>query len=130
MKSLQTFGSSPFIDQSYFHNDGAQLYLIFQPIRQTITTFSGLSDTVSKWKSKGLSNGNIEPPFTTNKSLSLKQVWMHNFKIRLRFTGRCLRQEFATFTSNNVINLFIVYELDRWPQDLNAKLTLKDCLEL
>ena len=27
-----------------------------------------------------------------------------------------------------VVNLFIVYELDRWSQDLNAKFTLKDCL--
>ena len=26
------------------------------------------------------------------------------------------------------MNLFIVYELDRCSQDLNAKLTLKDCL--
>ena len=27
-----------------------------------------------------------------------------------------------------VVNLFIVYELDRWSQDLNTKFTLKDCL--
>ena len=29
---LQTYDSSLFIGQSYFSNDGAQLYLIFQPI--------------------------------------------------------------------------------------------------
>ena len=29
---------------------------------------------------------------------------------------------------NNVVNLVIVYELDTWSQDLNAKFTLKDCL--
>ena len=53
---------------------------------------------------------------------------MNNSRIRLTFTRSCLRQEFATFTPNNVINLFIVSELDRWSQDLNAKFSLKDCL--
>ena len=43
---LQTFNSCLFIGQSYFNNDGAQLFLIFQPIYKTISTFSGLSDTI------------------------------------------------------------------------------------
>ena len=57
-----------------------------------------------------------------------KLVWMDNSKIRLTFTRSCLKQDFATLTPNNVVNLFIVYELDRWSQDLNAKFTLKDYL--
>ena len=57
LKKLQTFDSSFLIGQSYLKNDGAQLYLIFQPIYKTITIFSGLKDTISEWKSKGLSNG-------------------------------------------------------------------------
>ena len=57
-----------------------------------------------------------------------KLVWMNNSKIRLTFTRSCLKQDFATLTPNNVVNLFIVYELDRWSQDLNAKFTLKDYL--
>ena len=52
---------------------------------------------------------------------------MNNSKIRLRITGSCLKQDKATFTQNNVVNLIIVYELDRWSQDLNAKFRLKDC---
>ena len=47
--------------------------------------------------------------------------------MRLKFTGSCLKQDKASFTPNNV-NLFIVYELDRWSQDLNATFSLKDCL--
>ena len=39
---VQTQNSSLFIFQSYFNNDGARLYLIFQPIYKTITTFSGM----------------------------------------------------------------------------------------
>ena len=65
--------------------------------------------------------------FTANKSPSPKLVWMNNSKIRLTFTGSCLRQEFATFTLYNVVNWFIVYKLDKWSQHLNAKFTLKDC---
>ena len=64
--------------------------------------------------------------FTANKSLSPKLVRMNNSRIRLRFTGSCLRQEFATFTPNNAVNLFIMYELDRWSQDLTVKFNLKD----
>ena len=56
LKKLQTFDSSLFIGQSYFNKDGAQIHLIFQPIRKTIITFSGLKDTISDWESKGLPN--------------------------------------------------------------------------
>ena len=52
-KKLQTFDSSLFIGQSYFNNDGAQLYLIFQPICKTVTTFSGLPNIILQWESKG-----------------------------------------------------------------------------
>ena len=34
----------------------------------------------------------------------------------------------STFTPNNVVNLYIVYELNIWSQNLNAEFTLKDCL--
>ena len=53
---------------------------------------------------------------------------MNNSRIRLEFKGNCLKQDKAPFTPNNVVNLFIVYELYRWSKDLNAEFTLKDCL--
>ena len=74
LKKLQAFESSFFVGQSYLNNDGAQLYLIFQPIRKTITTFSGLPDTFSKWESNGLSNEKLKLSHTTNESLSPKLV--------------------------------------------------------
>ena len=50
---------------------------------------------------------------------------MSNSKIRLRLTWSCLKQEDnAAYTPNNVVNLYIVYELDRWSQDLNANLEM------
>ena len=74
-KKLQTFDSSLFIAKIYFNNDGAQLYLIFQPIYKTITTFPGLPDTISEWESKRFSNAKIMPPYTTSKTLSSKLEW-------------------------------------------------------
>ena len=65
-KKLQTFDSSLFIGQSYFNNDGAQLYLIFQPIYKTISIFSGLPT-----KSQ---NGNLRDCQMKNFSLLLQQV--------------------------------------------------------
>ena len=70
----------------------------------------------------------MKPRYTASKNLSPKLVMMNSSKIRLRFTGSCLKQDKATFTPNNIVNLFIVYELNRWSQNLNAKFTLKDCL--
>ena len=53
---------------------------------------------------------------------------MNKSRIRLRFTGSCLRQELATFILNSTLNLCIAYELNIWTQDLNAEFTLKGCL--
>ena len=54
---------------------------------------------------------------------------MNSSRIRLEFKGSCLKQEGrAAFTPENVVNLYIVYELNMWSQDLNAEFILKDCL--
>ena len=69
------------------------------------------------------------PPYTAKKSLSSKLAWMNNSRTRLEFKGCCLKQDDkTTFTPNNIVNLFIVYELNRWSKDSNAEFTLKDCL--
>ena len=61
---------------------------------------AGFIDTIVEWKSKGLSSN-----------------WLG-----------LLMQDIVTFTPWNVVNSFIVYELDRWTKDLNVEFTLKDCL--
>ena len=64
-----------------------------------------------------MSNEKFRLAYTTNKILSLKLQW-NKYKLRLRFEGSCLKQEHAT----PVVNLFIVYELDSWPRDLDTDL--------
>ena len=46
-----------FIGQSYFFNDVAQLYLIFQPLYYTL--WSSSTGKFVSWKSKGLSTENL-----------------------------------------------------------------------
>ena len=66
--------------------------------------------------------------YTANKSVTPKLIW-NNSRIRLKFEGSCLKQEDKTpFPPNNVVNLFIVYELDTGSRDLNTDFALKDCL--
>ena len=89
---------------------------------------SGLTDTIIKWESKGLSNKKIRSPITANYIFSPEFVWMNNSRIKVRLKRRCLKQDKVTFTSRNVVTLFILYELDTWLQDLNADFTLKECL--
>ena len=63
--------------------------------------------------------------YKVNKIISPKLQW-NKSRLRLRFEGSCLKQEDTTpITPNNVVNLFIVYELDTWSQDLNVDFTLK-----
>ena len=47
LKKLQTFDSSFFIGQSYFNNDGAQSYLIFQPLYYTLKILGDTEQTGS-----------------------------------------------------------------------------------
>ena len=73
-------------------------------------------------------NEKFKPPYTANKSLSQKLI-QNESRIRLRFEGSCLKQEYkALFTPKNLVNLFIVYELDKQSKNVNAEFTLKDCL--
>ena len=77
-----------------------------------------LTDATVEWKSKVLSNEKIKCPFTANHILSPVFVWMNNSKIRIRFTGSCLKQDKVTVNPRIVVNLFIFYELVAWLLDL------------
>ena len=46
-KKLQTFDSNLFISQSYFNNNGAQIYLILQPLYYTLKRLDDTEKVVS-----------------------------------------------------------------------------------
>ena len=51
----------------HFDGDGAQNYLVFQPI---LKYFTLNSNRITKWKLKGLSNESLEVVSTSNSTLN------------------------------------------------------------
>ena len=124
LKKLKTFDSSYFIGKSHFEEDGVQNYLVFQPI---IRYFKIITNTkyISSWQSKGLSDETIKPPATSDKSLN-SQVSYFGTKARLEFRGSCLKQDKSTFNHGKIVNIYIVYELDK--TYVKTHPTLVNCL--
>ena len=54
----------------------------------------------------------IEPPTTSNKILNPSLDYVGT-KIRVKFNGDCLKQEKITFNHGKIVNINIVYEIER-----------------
>ena len=108
MNKLKTFDSSYFIGKSHFE-DGSLNYLVFQPIIRYFKVITN-TDYISSWKSKGLSAESIKPPTTSDNSVTPKLNYYSN-KVRVKFTGSCLKQPKISYTYEKVVNICIVYEL-------------------
>ena len=104
-KNLQTCDSSFFIGQSYFFNNGAQLYLIFQPLYYTLKNLADTKEFIL-WRSKGLSTEKLTAPITADNSLYPSIEWYENSNFCLIFKASCLKQKKTTFTFPNTINYF------------------------
>ena len=109
MNKLKNFDSSYFVGKSHFEEDGTQNYFVFQPIHRHFTLITN-TNHISSWKSKGLSNESIKPPTTSDNSLNPRLSY-YGTKIRVQFTGSCLKQPKFTFTHKKIVNIYIVYEL-------------------
>ena len=62
--------------------------------------------------SKGLSNENITPSSTRNNFLSPSLNYLGT-KIRIKFSGSCLKQDKITYTHGKIVNIYIVNKLKR-----------------
>ena len=69
------------------------------------------TDYVSSWKSKRLSIETIKLPATSDNSLTPALSYYDN-KVRVKFTGSCLKQRTLRYHHENIVNIYIVYELD------------------
>ena len=65
---------------------------------------------ISSRKSKGLSAESIKPPRTSDNSL-IPELNYIDYKIRVKFTGSCLKQPKMIYAHKKVANIYIVYEL-------------------
>ena len=95
LNKLKTFDSGYFIGKNHFEEDRTQNYLVFQPIFRysKINTAINVAVYVLSWKSKGLSDETVKPPSTSCNSLTPALSYYHASKIRVKFTGSCLKQD-------------------------------------
>ena len=75
---------SYFAGKNYFEEDGAQNYLVFQPISRY---FKINRKYILSWKSKGLSDETITPYATSSLTSLIDQ---YGTKVRLKFNRSCL----------------------------------------
>ena len=67
LKKLKAFDSSYYNGKNYFDEDDIQNYIVFQSI---LKYFTLNSSWITKWKSKGLSNENLEVVSTSSNTLT------------------------------------------------------------
>ena len=77
-------------------------------------------------KSKGLSDESIKPPSTPNKMLN-PYVNYVGTKARVKFNGDCLKQEKITFDHGKIVNIYIVYEIEK-SVSISSYPALENCL--
>ena len=108
---MKAFGLSYFIGKNHFEEDGAQNYLVFQPIVGyfKVNTIIYVANYVLSWKCKGLSVEGIKTPATSDNSLTPALSSDDDFKVRVKFTGNCLKQSKISYTHEKVVNIYIVY---------------------
>ena len=123
MNKLKTFDSSCFIGKSHFEEDGVQNYLVFQPVCRYFKTDSFYH--ISSWTSKGLSNESIKPPSPPNNFVSPSLTYLVT-KIRVKFS--CLKQDKITYTHGNIVNIYIVYEINKKDNTVISNPKLENCL--
>ena len=59
-----------------------------------------------------MSDESIKPPSTSNKMLNLSVNYVGT-KARVKVNGDCLKQEKFLFDHGKIVNVYIVYEIDR-----------------
>ena len=77
------------------------------------------------WQSKGLSDETIKPPTTSGYKLNL-QLNYFGTKTRLKFRVSCLKQDKSMLNHGKIVNIYIVYELDK--TYVKTHPTLVNCL--
>ena len=81
---------------------------------------------VLEWKSKGLSSERFKAISTSDNSLNLTLSY-YGTKIKVKFTGDCLKQQKITYSHRKVVKIYIVYKLGTSSSN-NSDSTIKNCL--
>ena len=73
-----------------------------------------------------MSDQSIKAPTTPSKVLNPSLYYVGS-KIRVRFTGECLKQQRLTFNHGKIVNFYIVYEIEE-SVNINSYPTLENYL--
>ena len=113
-KILKTFDSSNFKGKSYFEENGAQNYLVFQPMYRYFKKIAGVGsgNYIYFWKSKGLFDEKINSITASNYSTT-PELTYYSTKTRVEFNGRRLRQDKVTYNHGTIVDIYIVYEISK-----------------
>ena len=114
LKKLKTFDSSYFKSEGHFDEDGTLNYLLFQSIYRYFKRVSGVGsgNHIYVWASKELSDENITASTTSDYKLN-PQLSNFGTKTRVEFSGICLKQSKVTYDHEKVVNIYIVYEINK-----------------
>ena len=124
-KKLKTFGLGYFIGKSHFEENGAQNYLVFQPIERYFKII--VNTYASSCQSKGLSDKNIKPPTKSDNTLT-PLIDYCCCKVRVQFNKGCLKQpNKLTCNYGRKVNIYIVYELGSSHSN-DSDPTLRNCV--
>ena len=74
-----------------------------------------------------MSNESITPSSAPNDFLSSSLNYLGT-KIRVKFSGSCLRQDKITYTHGKIVNIYIVYEKNKKDNIIISDPTLENCL--
>ena len=107
LKKLKTFDS-----RYFFEDDGIQSHFIFQAIHKYFKTVSADNDTILLWRSKGFSDQSNKATTTPNKLLNSSLDYVGS-RLKVNFTGDSLKQERLDFRYWKIVNIYIVYEINK-----------------
>ena len=74
-----------------------------------------------------MSNESITPPSAANNFLTPSLNYLGT-KIRVKFSGSCLKQDKVTYTHGKIVNIYIVYEINKKDNTIISDPTLENCL--
>ena len=81
---------------------------------------------ISSWTSKGLSNESIKLPSAPNNFLTPSLNYLGT-KIRVNFSGSCLKQDKVTYSHKKIVNIYIVYEINKKDSTIITDPALENC---
>ena len=84
-----------------------------------MNTIISVADYTLSQQSKGLSAEKIKQPTTSDNSLTPTISYYYASKIRVKFTGSCLKQSKISYNHGKVVNIYIVYELGASSSHIN-----------